>query len=92
MIAEFLEQDRVAHVVSIKVHVESIDAAVSVVVHDNCSTDGVLRLSGGIRNYSIKPFGVFGDVDVGCEEDILAVVAEDVECIEVVESERRGWV
>ena len=87
VVAEFLVQDCVALVVGVEVHVEGVDTVVAVVVDDDCAAGGVGGLAGGVGDYAVEPFGLFGDVDGGCEVDVHAIAAESVEKIEVVEGE-----
>lgn len=77
-------EDSAAVVVSVIIHVKSVDIAVSLVIYDDSGGDGIVGFAVGVRAGSFDPFRVFGDVVLRGEVDIAA------ELVEVIKIERRG--
>jgi hypothetical protein len=65
-------------VVRVKVHVEGIDVAVALIVHDDCSGDGVISLAAGVWFRAFDPFWFGGHVVVRSKVDVVAELVDVV--------------
>lgn len=72
VIPDFLTENRWALVVCVKIHIECVNVATSVVVDDNCGADCSICLASAIRFDTIKPRRIFGYIIDGGEINISA--------------------
>ena len=74
MIINILVEDNATPVKGIKVHIESVDFTIPVIVDNDKHTGSALCFSCTVRFYSIKPRRVCSDVNSRSEIDLGTVV------------------
>ena len=74
----------------VEIVVESIDITATMVYNNNATSSSTICFAVCIWSDAIEPWGVRGDVNLGCQIDVLTTFgANFVELIEIVKCKRR---